>query len=357
MPPKFTPPTIEQLKSAESAIKEKQARLLALQKEQKTEEATTLFREIKKEIEEVREKIISPLEHKLNLKERYESQITMLENTGILQELSNGEKGIIGIDNQEYPLPTYQEIRKRVKENQEMMETKSEQGFTELLLTPFGMSYDQLHAKVGENILKHKQEGKLLATKLKETDPDIPLDLDEATPFWKLSEYENADRKGTLVYETKVENDQIVGGKTKQDIIKTSSAWQISFLENLPNLPAEGKGGTISGRKQLEANKSPINYLTTLQTNPTYANEHGITPEDWCIYFLTHLEKTNEVIDDYYENMGGSGKISWNLGGYFPESSVVPIAFWLRGGRQACAGGNDASVVVSNYGVRSRVRI
>jgi hypothetical protein len=107
------------------------------------------------------------------------------------------------------------------------------------------------------------------------------------------------------------------------------------------------------GRKQLEANQKPTDYLKTLQTDPNYANESGITPEDWTIYFLTHLEKTNQVIDDWQ----GNGKISWNLGGYFPESSDVPSACWYRGGRRAYAGGDDPGDFGSNSGARARVRI
>ena len=329
--------------------------------------------ELEIELAKVSEKLVSPLERALNLKEQYESQVKILEDTGILQELKNGSLGIIDIEGNESPIPTYEEVKKRVKENKEILETKVAQGFTELQLTPFGMSLDALHKKVGENILKHyvgmqdpndptkripnPNKTTLFATKKDQNDPNealVPLPLDETTPLWIWEDgYKNADKNGTLVYEPKLFDKTNHQGKTKQEIISTTGSWQISFLENLPNLPVEGKGEMKKGRKQLEAKKTPIDYLKTLQTDPQYANEHGITPEDWTIYFLTHLEKTNQVIDDWQ----GNGKISWNLGGYFPESSVVPNAYWGRGDRQANAGCGDGGFADSDFGARARVRI
>jgi hypothetical protein len=290
------------------------------------------------------------LEQKLNLKEQYEKQKEILENTGILKTLKSGEKGIVGIGKKEYPFPGYEEIKKRVNANKEMLETKSAQGFTKLLITPFALPLSALRKKLGEAIFKHHRAGKLFATKKDQNDANeklVSLDLDENQPIRTWDGYKNEP----IVYEPERFNKTNHNGKTKEEVIKTG-AWQISFMEDLPNLPAEGKGKSINGRKQLEAGKNAIKYLKLLQ-GPQYQNEQGITPEDWATYFLTHLEETNQVIDDY----SGNGKISCNLGAFFPESSVVPCGFWRRVGRQVLAGGFDAGDPDTDGGVRSRVRI
>ncbi|MBI5306430.1 hypothetical protein HZB04_02510 [Candidatus Wolfebacteria bacterium] len=153
------------------------------------------------------------------LKEQYENQREIMEKTGILEKLSNGELGIKAIDNKEYPLPSYQEIAKRIRENKEMLKTKTEQGFNQLLIVPFGMKLDDLIEKYKKVILKHHKEGKLLATKENPSDPDESLGLDENQPVWVWDGYKNADSDGKLFYFPK-EFSSNHQGKTKQEILK-----------------------------------------------------------------------------------------------------------------------------------------
>ena len=124
----------------------------------------------------------------------------------------------------------------------------------------------------------------------------------------------------------------------------------------MPDIPRENKGKTIGGRKQFEANDTPNNYLKTLRDskkdNP-YQGEEGMTPEDQLMYAITHLEETDQVIDDYQ----GNGSISYQVGAYFPASGDVPSAYWDRGDRQAHLGGTDPDSRYGNCGVRSAVRI
>jgi len=108
--------------------------------------------------------------------------------------------GIKGIDNKEYAFPEYSEIIKGMRENKEMLKTKIEQGFNQLLIVPFGMKLDDLIEKYRQVLLKHHREGKLLATKENPADPDEPLELDENQPVWVWQKYNNADINGKLVY-------------------------------------------------------------------------------------------------------------------------------------------------------------
>jgi hypothetical protein len=308
--------------------------------------------------------------------QQYEKQKEILENAGILSTFRNGEKGIMGINGSFYVLPSLEEIRNRANNNREMLETKIGQGFTKLLLTPFGMSLNVLHEKVSDVILRHANEGKFFATKKGPNDPDeklIPLELNKNQPFWTWDKYKNADINGTIIYgftefpqnvsasPVRFGTSQAVvshQGKTKQEILDSSSGgasagWYISFIENIPNLPVEKEGKTIGERKQHEANKSPVDYLSLLQTERMYANEEGITPEDWAIYFLSYLEETNQIVDDYE----GVGNVSWNLGAYFPENSGVPTACFVRSVNQVRVGSLGARYFGPVYCARTVVRI
>lgn len=286
------------------------------------------------------------------LKEQYKNQKEILEKVGILEKLKNGELGIKGIDNKEYIYPTYQEITKRMRENKEMLKTKTEQGFNQLLIVPFGMKLEDLIEKYKQVILKHHKDGKLLATKEKPSDPNEPLGLDESQPVWVWDGYQNADTEDKLVYfpEEFSENHK---GKTKQDILKKQGGFNVLLTENLPNIPREGKGEEIKKRKQLEAGQTPNQYLKTLQTDPQYQSETGMTPEEQIIYAINHLEKTNQVIDDYQ----GKGSLSYQLGAYLTADGVVPRADWNRVGRRAGLDRGDPGNSGSDRGVRVAVRV
>ncbi len=87
-------------------------------------------KELKVELEQKRDALsekLWPFENlpQKELKKQYESQKEILEQVGMLEKLSTGEMGIKAIDNKEYAFPSYQEIFKRVKENKEMLKSKS----------------------------------------------------------------------------------------------------------------------------------------------------------------------------------------------------------------------------------------
>lgn len=163
------------------------------------ERARTLRSGLESRVRELREILISPVERKLDVKHQYESQRRILESADILQRLPSGEQGIRGA----YPMPSYQEIRDLIREKKDVLEKKAEQGFTKLLIVPFGMKLDDLVEKYKELLLKHKAEEKLFATKEKDSDPDVFLDLDTNEPVYRWSEYRGADQNGKLIYDPK----------------------------------------------------------------------------------------------------------------------------------------------------------
>ena len=283
---------------------------------------------------------------------QYNSQKETMKRVGILKELRTGEWGIIGIDNEEYVFPSLREITERMRKNKEALKPKTEQGFNRFLITPIGMRLDDLIEIYKQVILKHHREGKLFATKKNPSDPDEPLEFNEEEPVWVLDKYQNADISGELVYFPQ-EFSQDHQGKTKQEILKDQGGFTVMLTEDLPNIPRQGKGKEIGGRKQLEANQTPNKYLEILKTDPAHQNETGMTPEEQIILAILRLEETNQVLDDY----SGNGSASHQLGAYFTDDGYVPSACWYRGGRQAYLGRGDPENSYSAFGVRAGVRV
>ncbi len=292
----------------------------------------------------------------LKIKEQWGSQIKILTKLGILEIFPDSKSyGIRGIDGKEYPVPKPEEILAILEANKAMILKKMEQGFTKLVLEPFAYSADALSDKYRKAILQHHKDGKLLATKDKPTDPDEPLALDENQPLWRWEEgYSHADTEDKLVYFPR-EFSKNHGGKTKKELLATdgANAWRIWLLEDMPNIPREGKGKEKGGRRQVETNKTPTEYLKLFQTDPMYQDESGLTPEADLTYALTHLEETNQVVNDYQ----GKGSLSYQVGGYFPASGVVPGSYWSRGVRRAYLNRDDPAYRFSNFGVRAGVRV
>jgi hypothetical protein len=340
------------------------------------EQAKKLESELKENIQKLREKLW-PFATELpgkELAEQYSEQKEIQAQNKLLEPLSNGELGIVGIDQKAYPFPTLEQIKKELSKDKEL-KIKMEQGLIRLGIAPFALPIAKLIQAVEQAIKKHyvgmpdpqdptkriadPQKTKLFATKRDLNDPNeplIPLELDENQPLWVWDKYQNADTDGTLVYFSKQFDQTNHQGRTKQEILQIQTAFPgylVTLQEVNPNIPRENQGQTKNNRKQLETNKTPSEYLQKLQTDPQYQKESGATPEEWLMRFLTHLEKTNQVVDDYQ----GNGSAAYNLAGYFPASGSVSSAFWCRVYRQAYLGGLGASNQYSYYGARSAVRV
>jgi hypothetical protein len=347
--------TLEEIKSLKTEFEQ------TLEDAMKTGElarARTLRSDLESRMRELRDGVISPIERKLDLKRQYESERRVLEGAGILETLPSGNQGIHGIDGEAYPMPSYQETRNLIREKRDILEKKADEGFTKLLIVPFGMKLDDLVGKYKALILKHKAEGKLFATKGTDADPDELLNLDTTTPVWVWDEYQDADVNGKLVYDPK-EFSANHGGKTKAQILadlaaadKLSPAWRIIMIEVDPNIPRAGKGKPVGGRPRIEANKTPNEYLEAIGTGE-YQNESGMTPEEWLMQAITTLEEKNQVIDDWQ----GKGSIAYNTGAYFQASGRVPYACWGRGARRGYLDRDDPTSRSGGVGARSAVRV
>ncbi len=297
--------------------------------------AIKLLNQVKKKMEKLQKANVAKenLEQELNLKEQYEEQFQTLKEVGILQEFKNGNWGIVDILGNEQPIPSYEEIKKRMEAKAEMLDKKREQGFTQLLLVPIGMKLSEIAEKAGKLIIKKHKEGKLLGTdgakleiKLDENGKPQPVFVDEI--------YKDADINGDLVYGVKKFDKDNHGGQTKSELLSgwlanrssESVGWQVMFIEDLPDLPEKGKGKDIEGRQQFDAGQSPEQYLAKIQTEEQYADEQFTTPEAQLIYLIQQLQHHDQMIDDW----DGQGKGCWNAGAYFKGQGAVPFGLWVR---------------------------
>ena len=96
----------------------------------------------------------SELFEKLDIETQYNQRHETLSNIGLLEKLSTGQEGIVGIDGKEYPMPTIEEIKARIVEKEAMLETKIEQGFTKLILVPFAAKLSNLTKSYSDTIKK-----------------------------------------------------------------------------------------------------------------------------------------------------------------------------------------------------------
>ena len=318
-------------------------------------EAKRLKAEIEEKTAALKEKLIPQEVRELHLELQYAEQVSVLEKAGLLEKLPSGEKGIVGIDGKPYPLPRMETVMARVREKKDLVKEKKLQGFEKLVLVPFGMSLDNLISTYGERLKAHHAAGKLGAT-----NGDV-LDLDADEPVHVWDKYPNADKDGRLVYDPAAFTKEGHGGKTKEAILKeqaerndTARGWRVLLLEDLPDLPAKNQGKTVGNRPQLEADRTPNDYLGAIGQGDVYKHESGMTPEDWLAYALSELETQDRVIDDNE----GQGKASYLTGAWFPEASNVPSAYWVRRvDRQANLGGDGAAYSYPDDASRSAVRI
>ena len=303
-----------------------------------------------------------------NLTEQYTVQVALLERVGILKD-----SAITGIDGKEYPIPILEQITQRLYEQREKLETKRDQGFTKLLLVPFGMSLDVLCETLKQFLLSYKIGH-----------PDFDLDTNQ--PLWTWEEgYKGADTGDPpkIVYHPKSFDSDHHEGQTKLEILKAQvdnpglsfPGWKVHFFQpsdptnqeskGFASIPREGQGqtkGKETPRRDLEANKTPKEYLSILQKvqdNPTspYFQESGLTPEDWILAFITHLTETGQPLDNYQSN---NESITYLTGAFFPSidgSAFVPFACWNRDDRQAYLVRHVPGSRGVFFGVRSAVMI
>ena len=309
-----------------------------------------------------------------HLEKQYASQVAILEQAGILKE-----GVILGIDGNEYPIPTLEQIAVRLFERCKELETKHGQGFTKLLLVPFGMSLHTLFETLEQFLLSYKQKN-----------PSFDLFVDAPLNAW--SDYQGADigDSPNLVYEPQSFDPKEHQGKTKAQILVEQAqgrwtpafagvagekglrtpGWTVHLLQpsdpsdsyspGFAPIPRQGQGtpqGDLVPRPPLEANKTPNEYLSILQKaqedeDSPYHGETGMTPEDWIIAFMIHLTETGKPLDNFGN---GTESMSYFTEAFFRSSADVLGAFWSRVSHWVILRASDPSGREVYEGTRSSV--
>lgn len=267
-----------------------------------------------------------------NLKKEYTRAIDALKQTGIVSLLPRLKKsGVIGIDGKKYPAPTEEQLLEVFLRNEEMVDRKMRQGFTRLQLTPIAMPVSQLIDLTNTALLKHAAAGKIIQTKRKSTEPDIPVRVNTRDPIWIWERVRKIFDTPNLVYFPQAYTKNDHHGLAKEEVIHTPRlcavpGWSLGLIEPVPIMPNKGHGKVKGGRKQLEGYSAPRDYLQTLST-PAYQGETGWTLEDFLVYFITRLETKNEASHDRYDN-----NALWLFGNYIPDimpkALLVPVGYW-----------------------------
>src|SRR3989339_411925 len=293
-----------------------------------------------------------------HLREQYDSQVELLEEVGILKE-----GAILGIDGNTYPIPTLEQIAVRLFERREKLKTKHDQGFTKLLLVPFGMSIEVL-ADVLKQFLRD----------YKEVHPSF--DLNANNPFF-ISFSERVDTKGSnvIIYDP-LFLDRSHQGQTKTEILNKQrdaedffSGWTVhlfqpsdpsdQYSKGFVSIPREGQGTSQGGRPSLEAGKSPSESFSVFRevennSDSPYFLESGLTPMDWIIAFMIHLQETGKPLDNIVNNTESASYLMRSL---FPYAVSLSDACWNHTWRRVEIGQSGTNRRSELFGVHTSVMI
>ncbi len=270
------------------------------------------------------------------LEKEYVRTVVALNQTGVVSSLPRSKKvGVVGIDGKEYPVPTQKQVQAVLIQNKKLVERKLQQGFTQLQLTPLVMPLANLLERVKSTILQHAAGGKIIQTQPQITNGDFPVQVNLSNPIWIWERVRQAVDTPALVYFPQTYADYGHQGLSKKEVITKTDlcavpGWSLGLIEPIPIMPQQGQGTIVGGRKQLEGNATPIDYLRTLGT-PPYEGETGWTFEDFLTHFVTRLETTNQVSHDRDHS-----NALWLLGSFIPNlggnrfKRLVATGYWGR---------------------------
>jgi len=135
------------------------------------------------------------------MEREYARCMAALNRTGILTRLPKSESlGVIGIDGEEYPIPTQERVVELFDHNRELVGRKVPQGFDRLELTPLALPTPLLIDRMQAALLKHAAEGKIYQTRRVPSDPLIPVRVNPEKPVWLWETLRQALDTDELVY-------------------------------------------------------------------------------------------------------------------------------------------------------------
>lgn len=349
-------------------------------------ECEHLYRTIKELMEgqtEIRKLRDLAVLRRLKLKEQYEAQVDVAWKSGLFEKTEGVESDVpvIERDGKKYPMPSWQEIKEvlRKPENLEIIKEKSAQGFTKMLIVPFGYDLKTMAEKFKEKVRELDQAG-LNADGSSNPDKGIfgaggeKVEFrrdDVVYPVFIWSGWED----GQIVYYPKAFDKQKHDGMTKEEVIALSGVWQICLVEDMPVIPEDGK--EVGGRKQIDRKgsfykdqsrvhitkkyKEMMGNLEALtgkhqtKKNIKYRYETGQTLEQYIWMQLNSLlEHERAILMDYEKN---NWRGSFLVECFYGTMNVVAVANWNVVGKLELAIDQPSAMSSVEYGVRTSVNI
>jgi hypothetical protein len=223
----------------------------------------------------------------LDLNKQYREQHSLLFNSGILERWGDtSERGIVG-DDTFYPIPSYEEVRRRCAEQFDVLLQKHSQGFTQMLLVPFGMDLLQLISKIRvyeENFLQSNADALGL---------DPSKNINCSIESIHLQRHVCLDRIGHRGEFTE---------KEKLLEQSPSDGWQIVFVQptdEAPKQPQEVE--TLQGRPRnalsIVSHKDIKSWLRAVPDDSPSAHESGMTMEEWMMFQFWSFTVRRKLID------------------------------------------------------------
>jgi hypothetical protein len=230
---------------------------------------------------------------KLKFRDQFESEIKVLNETGVLQLLpDSGEIGIVSIDEEECPLPTFEDLLKRITpELLDILEERASLGFTRFVLVPFAMPLNEQIARYER--MRNIFEKAVLADvewRYQRRDPDVKGEIDQAFIYNPTEEgLGQFGRRGNEI-----------SGLSKRDMIKQQGPWHFILTMDV-DVPAN------EFRPYFEEGSSAKEVVWSTEKDARYRGESGMNLEEYFAWANTILtEKKLPLNNEFGLIMAGA---------------------------------------------------
>ncbi len=290
----------------------------------------------------------------MDITNQYLQAAAALRDAGILDRLEDAKLGM-------FPLPVLEQVRDLVDLNHDLVKLKTQQGFTQLQLTPLCMPVLQLVKAARSLLVELARQGGLRQAGADPGSVDMPLAVNRKDPVWMWERLKPLMDTPAVVYFPQVYRQENHGGMNKAEALNNIRycafpGWSVGLVEPSVMLPQPGQGVVLQGRKQLQTYCTPRDYMEILQS-PPYRGETGWTLEDFLAFFIARLVQTNQVSFDRQDSSG-----LWLLGAYVPDLPKTPnlvlTANWSRGlGQKLYLSSHRTGNHFQQWGARSMIRL
>ncbi len=289
---------------------------------------------------------------RMKLENQYNSIVQTYTSTGVINTLEDNQSlGITTADseiNQEYPVPTLQQISKLLshKSPEELSEfhKEIEAGTIEFILEPFGMKLDTLMTKYFSQLVELREKGKLIQIDYTDDGKPVPKpvvvsnSISKDKPLWKP--YYKGSQFGGIKYCQKFskqldgwysstpdkgyKKEEILNGKKENgsdlpaDLIMNFPGWRVLFVK--PN---------ATGRVNKKVETLFVEYNKILAP---HSNEIQQFPETFVSRAMNNWNEKGElIVPNNYRNGVDFACICT---GVMLQDRLAAACYWYRDSQQ-----------------------